>query len=40
MTCRPHEQMFIAKDTETMQELYPSSEDVTLSGNSDKYAKK
>ena len=40
MTCRPDECVFIVKDKETLQELHPNSEDVKLSDNIDKYAKR
>ena len=40
MACIPDDWMFIAKDKETFQELYSSSENVKLSGNIDKYTKR
>ena len=40
MRCRPVEQVSIAKDKGTPQQLHPNSEDVKLSGNIDKYAKR
>ena len=40
MTCRPDEWVFIAEDRETLQQLHPNSEDILLSGSTDKYAKR
>ena len=40
ITCTPDEWVLTAKDEETLQQLHSNHEDVKVSGNIDKYAKR